>query len=542
MNQQSVRISDPQSSTNSKQPLRVVLYTRVSSKEQVDNMSLETQEAKAREHCAKNGWEIVAVFEEKGESAQTADRTKFKEMLDFCRKKSNRINVVLVYAVNRFARNSEDHVATAAKLRSWDIQLRSVTEPIDNSPTGRFMENVFASFAQLDNEMRKSSVLNGLQRALMVHDRWPFPVPLGYINSNNCITLDPDRAPLVKDGFVQFATGRYTVKQVLDDLTAQGLRTRTGRKVAPQTFHTMLRSQIYAGWLQVSKWGEKKKGNFEPIVDQLTFDQVLAILQGRRVTTAPFQRNHPDFPLRGYAKCGKCGAPMTGGWSKGRTKRYPYYQCSRHCNGMGIRAEELERKYLEVLDKARMKPNVVALFLDVLRDVWNENHAHAQTLAESCKQRVKKLEERRQRILNAFLDQQVIPKDTFQEQLSKVDTELAAARSEASDLTTNDLDIEATLDSVNRIVSNASQHWLALPLDQRQQLQRVLTGPEITVSADGLVGTVVTCPLFRLLEAEKVEKSNMVGLILASWNQILVWLRQIDQIRHDSAVELSLAA
>ena len=48
-----------------------------------------------------------------------------------------------------------------------------------------------------------------------------------------------------------------------------------------------------------------------------------AVLDGRIVVTGPRQRNHPDFPLRGFVRCDTCGKPLTGSWSKGRNYLAP---------------------------------------------------------------------------------------------------------------------------------------------------------------------------------------------------------------------------
>jgi len=73
---------------------------------------------------------------EEGESAKTADRTQLKLLLEFCRKNKGRVQFVVVYNVTRFSRESAQHHAIRALLTGFGVTLRSVTEPIDDSPTG----------------------------------------------------------------------------------------------------------------------------------------------------------------------------------------------------------------------------------------------------------------------------------------------------------------------------------------------------------------------------------------------------------------------
>ncbi len=77
--------------------------------------------------CRRNGWEVDRVFVEEGESAKTADRTELKKLLHHCRTNRGRIHVAVVYAVNRLARNTQDHLVLRGVLSGYGIKLRSVT-------------------------------------------------------------------------------------------------------------------------------------------------------------------------------------------------------------------------------------------------------------------------------------------------------------------------------------------------------------------------------------------------------------------------------
>jgi hypothetical protein len=59
-----------------------------------------------------------------------------------------------VFNLTRFARDKYDHFALRSHLQSLGISLRSATEPIDDTSTGKLMEGVLAAFAQFDNDCR----------------------------------------------------------------------------------------------------------------------------------------------------------------------------------------------------------------------------------------------------------------------------------------------------------------------------------------------------------------------------------------------------
>src|SRR5688572_16861546 len=140
---------------NEKQtPNTCVIYIRVSSDEQVQGTSLETQERICREYAERNDWEVKEVFVEEGKSAKTANRPMFGKALAYATNKKNKIGYFIVYKVDRFARKREDHVSVAAVLRKSGAKLRSATEPIDDSPIGKLTEGMLASYAEFDNDIR----------------------------------------------------------------------------------------------------------------------------------------------------------------------------------------------------------------------------------------------------------------------------------------------------------------------------------------------------------------------------------------------------
>ena len=74
-----------------------------------------------------------------------------------CRLNKGRVHFVVVFNLTRFARDKYDHFALRSHLQSLGISLRSATEPIDDTSTGKLMEGVLAAFAQFDNDVRSDS-------------------------------------------------------------------------------------------------------------------------------------------------------------------------------------------------------------------------------------------------------------------------------------------------------------------------------------------------------------------------------------------------
>jgi site-specific DNA recombinase len=135
-------------------PMVAVIYCRVSTKEQVQNLSLATQQSRCVEFCTKNGWTVLKIFRDEGESAKTADRPAFRQMLAFCQAKTDAVHYVVVHDLSRFSRDMGDQVCVIAQLENVGVRLRSVMENVDETAAGKLMRNVYGAFNQFDNDRK----------------------------------------------------------------------------------------------------------------------------------------------------------------------------------------------------------------------------------------------------------------------------------------------------------------------------------------------------------------------------------------------------
>jgi site-specific DNA recombinase len=491
---------------------RAVIYCRVSTKEQTQNLSLATQEKQCRGFCKQHQFAVAEVFIERGESAKTAERTKFKEMLAYLRENKGQVQQVVVYSISRFARSIHDHLSVRNQIGRLGITLRSVTEPFDDSSTGKLMESILASFAQFDNDVRAERTVAGMQAA-MEKGRWTFKPPLGYRSGSKdgpSILPDDERSPLVKEGFRLMSTGLYSQPQTLDMLRKRGLRTLKGKPVSTQTFSQMLRKPIYAGWIEVDGWGDRVKGDFEPLVDQDTFDTVQAVLDGKRPTALAYQRNHPDFPLRQFVKCGFCGRPLTGSSSTGRNKRrYAYYHChAKECKAVRERKDDLERAFLIYLKRLQPKPGYLQLFNEIVLDVWRQKQRQCLTASVTLQANLDELNQNRERLEEAFLYDKVIDQQTYDRQKDKLDESLMLVEMDLRDAKASECDVEGVLNYAQHVISNAGRLWIEFNLEQKQRFQRVLFPQGVTFK-DGEFGTDATCLIFKLLQRDGKESERV---------------------------------
>lgn len=140
-----------------------IIYTRVSSLEQVKGESLKTQKRICFEYASREGIEAVKHFEERGESAKTTERTQLQEMMKYSLSHQKYINVVIINKIDRLARDSTDYHLLKKEFGKLGITIRSTSEVLEDTPSGRFTEGVLSLQAQFDNEVRTERCRNGIK-------------------------------------------------------------------------------------------------------------------------------------------------------------------------------------------------------------------------------------------------------------------------------------------------------------------------------------------------------------------------------------------
>lgn len=300
------------------------LYMRYSSDRQTEQ-SIEGQLRDLISHCRSHRYRIAAVYVDRAISAHAAmeKRPAFQQMLlDSARAPWK---TVLVWKLDRFARNREDSAIARMRLRKNGCNVESAKEGISKNPEGVILESLLEGMAEYYSLELSQKVKRGMSETARKGQSTGGPIPLGYTVSNKRLTADPATAPLVVEAFTRYAAGE-TVAAICDSFNARGLRTARGTPFNKSSFQNVFRNEKYIG---VYKYDGIQTENAVP---RLIDDDLWAAVQARLKTNA-------QAPARGKAKvpyllagkifCGHCGAPMIGECGRGKAGRtYNYYSCS----------------------------------------------------------------------------------------------------------------------------------------------------------------------------------------------------------------------
>jgi hypothetical protein len=223
--------------------------------------------------------------------------------------------------------------------------------------------------------------------------------------------------------------------------------------------HKLLRKTVYQGRVVVEDWGIDVAGDFEPLLDSETFLLAQAAITGKRPTVSRYQRNHPDFPLRRFVRCGLCSRPLTGAWSKGKRARYAYYNCPG-CRRINVPQQQFEARFVELLDRLRPRPEVLRLLSAAVLEGWTEEQKGATERRRAIEQRLEVLQQRKERVVSAYLYEGAIDKETYQSHLARVEEELTLAKIDRHEAEIDEFDIEGTLAFAEHLVTHSSRLWL----------------------------------------------------------------------------------
>jgi site-specific DNA recombinase len=318
-------------------------------------------------------------------------------------------------------------------LKRNGILLRSVSEPnIDETAAGRMAANIHGTFNQFFSDSLSEKMQRRTRQAAEA-GRFPWRAPLGYKNVGGKegpnIIPDEHAAPLVRRAFELIRTGGYKQADVLEIITKGGLATAKGAAIPIQTFQAILRNPLYAGWVTLPSDDtfEPVRGLHEPIISQDLFDEVQAILEGRKPTPTPKRKVNPNFPLKCFVRCDSCGTPLTGGFCKGKTKTYRRYWCYKYaCRAVGLLSDALEEQFVQVLDRLQPRPDDVATISKKASKRWTDRQGDVQKETRRLEATLEELKSDKKKLLKLLMDEK-ISQTTYTESEAEYSAAITAA-------------------------------------------------------------------------------------------------------------------
>lgn len=328
---------------------KCVAYLRYSTKNQRGS-SIEIQRKAIEEYCKINDLAVMAMFADCAVSGTTDKRPGFRAMIEEAKKVPG-WSTVLVYDYSRFSRDYHDGVTFIELLRTYGVEVISVTEPYTKASDATFAEN--------ETYVRKisSATREGLAMRAREAKHCGGKPPYGYgVDDQGELIIEESEAEIVKRIFELFTDG-YSYKYIEDTLRREGITDRSGGYFKKRSFGRMLKQKKYAGVYSWSAKGSERntmnaydiviEDGCPAIVDRSTFEEAQRLLRLRSGGKAMTSTAHRTMLAgTGCIVCAECGEVMTVRQRRDKGKTYCIYVCPNHlkksCSTKEIRSADVD--------------------------------------------------------------------------------------------------------------------------------------------------------------------------------------------------------
>lgn len=322
-----------------------MLYLRYSSSNQSEQ-SIEGQRTVCQAFAERNDFLIVGEYVDRATSAShdTQKRKSFLKMIDDADREG--FQAVIVYKLDRFARDRYDFANYKAKLKKHGIRVLSATEAISDSPESVIVESLLEGMAEYYSRELSQKVLRGMDESARKRQCLGGAVPLGIKIENKKYVPDPDTRHIVAEMYSDYLSG-MTLREIAAKLNDRGIRNTGGKPFRAGSVSRILKNKKYCGIYEHKDIFDPDA--IEPIVDAESWQAVQEKLKVNQSSMRKRpKKDAPEFLLKGKVFCGHCGYAMTpdSGTSR-RGKVYRYYACNgkkqlHNCDKKSERKEMLE--------------------------------------------------------------------------------------------------------------------------------------------------------------------------------------------------------
>lgn len=372
--------------------MKVALYARVSSEKQAEkDLSLPAQIKALRDYALKRDWIIEREFIDEAESARTSDRPSFQQMISEAKQKNAPFEAILVWKLNRFARNREDSIIYKSLLRKRGVQVISINENFDDGPTGKLLEGIIESIDEFYSANLSQDTIRGMRENLMRGFWNGGCIPYGYENDfiqvgknkKKKLKVIPSEAEVVKKVYRLCCEGKG-LKEIVKTLNTEGIKRRSGKPWLVSNIAYILKNETYTGCLVWNEYRHNPRAKdpiiripdtHPAIISRETFQRARSLIRGRSREVIHPRALSSDHLLSSVLSCKRCGRSMAS--CSAKSGRFHYYTCQNYvkrgsafCDQKLLNASKIEPFIIKLLrERVLTRENIRNLFLMINEEV-----------------------------------------------------------------------------------------------------------------------------------------------------------------------------
>ncbi len=325
-----------------------VIYARYSSDKQ-NEQSIAGQVEVCTKWAQDNDINIIQIYHDEALSGKTDKRPDFQRMIKDAR--GGKFDYIIVYKLDRFARNRYDSAIYKAQLKKSNVRILSAMENIADGPEGIILESVLEGMAEYYSANLSQNVLRGMHQRAELAKHLGGTAPLGYkVSKDKSYVIDGKTAHIVQKIYEMYASGE-TMKQITICLNNAGYKTSNGNKFSINSLGAILKNKKYVGTYECM--GMEITDAIPSIVSKELFYKVQERLKQNKRAPASSKGNI-NFYLTGKLFCGKCGSSMVGDSGTSHTGiPYYYYTCigkkrRKSCTKKSVTKDRIEQAITDI--------------------------------------------------------------------------------------------------------------------------------------------------------------------------------------------------
>lgn len=267
---------------------------------------------------------VINEYCDRAISGKTDNRPSFQRLIKDSEK--GQFDAVIMYTLDRFARNRYDSAIYKAKLKKNGVRVFYAKQPMPDTPESIILESVLEGYAEYYSENLSRNIKRGLkENALQCIATGGAGLPLGYtVGEDRKYQIEPVGAKIVQEIYQMYADG-LSATQIINICNERGYKTVRGNNFNKNSLRTILKNDKYIGVYRFMDI--VVEGGMPAIIDKALFDKVQAKLQ-HNFSARARNKAKEDYLLTTKLFCGHCGSAMVGESGTSKTgKVHFYYKC-----------------------------------------------------------------------------------------------------------------------------------------------------------------------------------------------------------------------
>lgn len=444
--------------------MNVVIYARFSSHSQTEQ-SIEGQLKACYEYAERNSYTVIGEYIDRALTGTNDNRPEFLRMIEDSGKKT--FQGILVYQLDRFARNRYDSAVYKKKLKKNGVRVLSARENISEDASGILIESVLEGMAEYYSAELSQKIRRGLDINASKCLCTGGGVALGFkVDKDRHFQVDEDTAPVVREIFEMYANGK-TVTEIITMMNARNIVTSRGSAFNKNSLRKMLQNKRYIGTYTYK--GTEIPNGIPRIIDDDLFMQVQEMMEKNRKAPAR-ARAKEEYLLTTKLFCGHCKEMMTGYSGTSHTSAvHHYYICNNRkkklCKKKNVQKDFIEKLVISECRKLLTPENIERISHEVVaasqrdQDMTNVRHLSKQ-LAD--------IERKRKNLMSAIMecDSDLIRKTLYEQipilEKEKSDTELQLTLEKAKQVKLTVSEVRFFLNALRKGDSDSIKYQKAL--------------------------------------------------------------------------------